>query len=607
MIKKILKSSAALILAVIMAVSAATAAFAATPVIGNSETSSGTVSSGLVITSYRVLGHRGSTQINKGETVDIEVTCKCTGIRTDKVNSIDAVKLVDSFSGTGNAVAEILTSGSSPLEFALTFRSVTYSGTGNTLRFNVGYKGDELELPYESTEVVISECKPYEEKQQTEKPAADIPSPFIILSRGDMDPVAAKKDAVVTVNIKNVGTATMKSPVATFSVSDGLMLNGNSSSIQLSDIPSGAVQTVNVPVRGASEITSANQYISVEMKFLYDTGNATAQGTASDKVVVPVTTTGGASADNPSPNIIITNFGYGGNAVEAGGKFTLSLDFMNTSLYSTVENVVMTVETGENFTIDSATNTYFYRKLPAGGTLTEKVAMQALPGAKTGAQSLEISFKYEYVDNNKRSSSNMSEKISIPVFQKDRFEVTAAGLPTTANAGEELTLSLSYVNKGKSEVSNVEASVVGDVKTMAKVQNLGNFESGKSGTIGFVVTPEKAGKLDFKLRVAYEDANQQQKEKIFDVSLDVQEPVAPPETDMPVEEEPQSGGTVYWIVGAVLVVAAAALFIVKRRRKKALNEVQDFSWDDDAAALDSGDGQKNAIETQTPPERGKDR
>lgn len=601
--KGIIKRAAVIFMAAVLFLTAGAQAFADTTVAIGGETGGGSATSGMVITGYRILdGGRG--QISRGNTVSIEVTLKCTAIDAVDVDRVDAVKLVDSFNGSGGVSSEVLTQGNVPLEFALTFNNITYSGVGNTLKFNIGFKGEKINLPYESSEVVITQCKPYEEKPETEKPNAENPAPFIILSRGDMEPVAAKKDATVTINIKNVGTTTIKNPVATFSTSEGLMMTGSSASVQLSDIPAGSVQAVNVPIRGANEISSASQTISVDMKFLYDNGNATAQGTASDKVAIPVTTTGGAGADNPSPNIIITKFAYGGSSVEAGGKFELELEFTNTSLMNAVENIVMTVETGESFAIDSATNTYFYRRIPAGGSLTEKVAMQALPGAKTGAQAMEISFKYEFIDGTKRSSATMSEKISVPLFQKDRFEVSAQTLPTSATAGEELTLSLSYVNKGKSEVSNVEASVVGDVQTTAKVQNLGNFESGKSGAIGFVVTPTETGKLAFKLRVAYEDANQQLKEKVFDVNLDVAEPVMMPETDMPMEEDEQSGGgVIWWVLGAVLIVGAGVLIILKRRKKAAADEISDFQWDDGAAALNGGE-QDAALSAQN--DHGKD-
>ena len=56
--------------------------------------------------------------------------------------------------------------------------------------------------------------------------------------------------------------------------------------------------------------------------------------------------------------------------------------------------------------------------------------------------------------------------------------------------GEEAEISLAYVNKGKDDIANVEATVVGEgVDTPARTQYLGNITAGTSGNIGFALTP----------------------------------------------------------------------------------------------------------------------
>ena len=54
-------------------------------------------------------------------------------------------------------------------------------------------------------------------------------------------------------------------------------------------------------------------------------------------------------------------------------------------------------------------------------------------------------------------------------------------------------LTLNYVNRGKVEVSNVEATVEGDgVDAAARTQFVGNIAAGSSGNIGFALTPNRA-------------------------------------------------------------------------------------------------------------------
>ena len=176
----------------------------------------------------------------------------------------------------------------------------------------------------------------------------------------------------------------------------------------------------------------------------------------------------GAGADNsveqiagPVPNIIITNFTYGDGSVAVGSTFNLGFTFQNMGKVA-VSNMVVTVDGGENFAISGGTNTFYYDALNAGAALTQTVPMQTLASAKNGAQGIDISFKYEYVDGAARSSNTSDIKISVPVSQPDRFELNDPVVPNIVNAGEETTITMDYVNKGKGDVSNVEASVEGD-------------------------------------------------------------------------------------------------------------------------------------------------
>ena len=53
------------------------------------------------------------------------------------------------------------------------------------------------------------------------------------------------------------------------------------------------------------------------------------------------------------PNIIITNFAYGGDSVAAGADFNLDFTFQNKGQVA-VTNMVVTVDGGESFAIAGA-------------------------------------------------------------------------------------------------------------------------------------------------------------------------------------------------------------------------------------------------------------
>ena len=107
---------------------------------------------------------------------------------------------------------------------------------------------------------------------------------------------------------------------------------------------------------------------------------------------------------SPVPNIIVTNFTYGGDSVAAGADFNLDFTFQNMGQVA-VTNMVITVDGGESFAIAGGTNTFYVDALWGGYAMTQSVPMQALASAKSGAQPVTVNFRYEYVDASARSSS----------------------------------------------------------------------------------------------------------------------------------------------------------------------------------------------------------
>ncbi|WEV66383.1 ABC transporter permease [Bifidobacterium sp. ESL0764] len=293
----------------------------------------------------------------------------------------------------------------------------------------------------------------------------------------------------------------------------------------------------------------------------------------------------------PVPNIIITNFTYGDGSIPVGGNFNLGFTFQNKGQVA-VQNMVVTVDGGDMLTIAGGTNTFYVDFLAAGYSLTETVPMQALADAKTGAQGVSIHFNYEYVENNQRSSASADIKVSVPLSQPDRMQLNAPTIPETTRRGEETTITLAYVNKGKGDVSNLEATLEGEgFKAATPTQYLGNVASGANGSIGYLFTPERTGKLDAKLKVSYEDSNGKPQSKEFPVSLQVEAPAPPPEA-MASQEAHAPNPLPFIIIGVVVLVLIIALIVilVRRHHKKkarlaalADDDDDDDDWDGESA------------------------
>lgn len=305
--------------------------------------------------------------------------------------------------------------------------------------------------------------------------------------------------------------------------------------------------------------------------------NSTSQGSDGDSAPIA----------GPVPNIIITNFAYGGDSVAAGSKFNLDFTFQNKGQVA-VTNMVVTVDGGESFAIAGGTNTFYVDALWAGYAMTQSVPMQALASAKSGAQSVTVNFRYEYVDASARSSSQSDVKISVPISQPDRFEISDPVVPDQVIAGQENTVTMEYVNKGKGDIANVEATMEGEgFDATMKTQYVGNVASGATGTIGYAFTPHASGELKTTLKVTYEDSDGQTKTKEFPLTMSVADA---PAADQPGASDSVEGrggdrglpvpAYVAIAVGVVAVIAAIVLLVRRRRKQKAKKNDIDEDWDD---------------------------
>lgn len=410
--------------------------------------------------------------------------------------------------------------------------------------------------------------------------------PVVLASRSELKkPIAAGETAELTVTFRNMGSTKLLSPLASFTPSESLLIESSTGSTLLPDLEPGKSASVTLKLRALPEISSANQSIQTELKYSYDASGTMTQGDSSDRLTIPAaaasSSPGGESTEAPVPHVVVSDFSFGGESVDAGSDFELRFRFENTGKLP-IENVLMMVDGGESFTISGGTNSFFYSSLAAGAGQEQTLPLQALPGAKSGAQSVSLSFKYEYVDAGKRAAASEDVRLSMPVVQPDRLEISAPQPPESLSVGEEAVLTLPYVNKGKGEIANVEATVEGEgIDTPAKTQYVGNIGAGASGSIGFVFTPQEAGVLPLVIKVTYEDANEKVQTKEFPVELIAEDPSidAILDDEFPQEEPEESGFP--WLpvlggTGAAAFLAAAAAILIRRKRNKP--QETDAAW-----------------------------
>lgn len=532
-------------------------------------------------TSFLITGYRASrSSIYTGDTVDITVYLS----RTDGGNdSIRVVRGLDSFQdGTASAVA----SGQNG-EYTVTFTGLTYTGdSGKQLAFTIYYEGNGGGYQDGNT-VPVRECVPYTEPKPAPEPTPEvIPEPRAVFnSDGTSTSIAAGETKTITVYIQNAGTTAMRDPILTLKSSGSLLIMG-SQDYMLDDIRAGRDTAVTVTVKAPDKIESQMQTIDASLSFYYDNGTQLTGGSASGSVNVLSTVTKDTKDEetiaSPTPIVILSKYNYGGSSVAAGSSTNLSFSFTNTSKTIKIENVMVTVTGGQDLMLNGSTNTFYFESVAASGSKTVTVPMKAAQLISASAQDVKIDVTYEYVDQNARKSGNATLSLSVPLYQPDRFELSEPKTSYTGYVGEETSLTIDYVNKGKSAINNVEATISGDIDTPTAYQRVGTIDGGKNGTIAFAVTPQLEGENQVKIVITYEDSNGNTKERVFEATVEAMayEPTDPGMDD-PGMIDPEPASTFPWKYVIIAGVAAliVLLIVLRIRKKKAKQKAEQALWD----------------------------
>ncbi|MDY5942036.1 MAG: hypothetical protein SPJ28_00500 [Oscillospiraceae bacterium] len=534
-----------------------------------------------MITGYDV----SSSSVAMGD----EVTVTLYLYRTDgKNDSISLIRSVDSFQGDSTYYPQAPSAGKDGTTYTVNLNHLTYTGDdARTLKFTIYYTNKDGEGAYQDGSVIIRECVPYTEPKPEPEPTPEtIPVPRAVFnSDGMVSAIAAGETKVITVYIQNAGTTAMRDPILTLKTSGSLLIMG-SQDYMLDDIRAGRDTAVNVTVKALDKVESQMQTIDASLSFYYDDGTQLTNGSASGSVnVLSAVSNDGQNEDiaSPTPIVILSKYNYGGSSVAAGSGTNLSFSFTNTSKKLAIENVMVTVTGGSDLMLNGSTNTFYFDSVAAGGSKSVTVPMKAAQLISASAQDVQIAVTYEYVDQNARKSGSATLSLSVPLYQPDRFELSEPKTSYTGYVGEETSLTIDYVNKGKSAISNVDATISGDIDSPTPYQRVGTIDGGKNGTIAFAVTPQLEGENQVKIVITYEDSNGNTKERVFEASVEAMayEPVDPGIDDpgMIDPEEPESTFPWKYVIIGAAVVLIILLIVLRARKKKAKQKAEQALWD----------------------------
>lgn len=412
--------------------------------------------------------------------------------------------------------------------------------------------------------------------------------PYLILDKYDYGGTkAANTSFTLSARFKNSGKAVeMKNVVITMEPDEGLVLTDASNKIMLKKLAGGKTVTKNIHLRTANDATTGYKSVNFKITYEYESGGEMKE--AETSAVANISVQGKEENQSAAtPNIMISSYDYG-KKVAAGSEFKLHMEVKNTSAAKDIENIVVSMAMPEDLTIASSSNTFYIRSLSAGAVFDYDIKLQALSTAKAMSSAITLNFVYEYVDGEERKQVTSEEQISIPIYQPDRLSAELAAQESEIYAGNEATVSVAYVNKGKGTLYNVEALIETDADVLESKQNLGNFDAGSNGSIEFYVTAYEPGTLDGTITINYEDENMEVKTVEIPFSYDVFEAEEMEagyyEEDFfgdmgEGEEETDNSGNkkillVILIVLAVIIVIVIIIVIVKKIKKKRQLRIQ---------------------------------
>lgn len=272
-----------------------------------------------------------------------------------------------------------------------------------------------------------------------------------------------------------------------------------------------------------------------------------------------------------TPQLMVSNYSFGGTYVQAGDEFRLDLGMINTSSSHALQNIKVTLESNDGTFIPvRSSNSFYIDQIEQGGMENYSLYLAAKPDAEQKTTSINIAMSYEDTAGNAYTATDV---ISIPVMQETRLVVDDIIAPPELYAGTQNGVSVEFYNMGKTKLNNLQITAEGNFDTMESNRYfVGNMGSGSSDSYDFSFIPRAIGSMAGKIIFTYEDASgdSQQIEKEFSFEI----------MDMPVwEEEPipteeDLGGGIPWLpigIGTVLSAVAAGVVVHRIRHKRKMH------------------------------------
>ncbi|MEG1175592.1 MAG: hypothetical protein RSD62_02995, partial [Ruthenibacterium sp.] len=273
------------------------------------------------------------------------------------------------------------------------------------------------------------------------------------------------------------------------------------------------------------------------------------------------------------PSVMVKNSSYGGANVNAGTAFPLVVTSYNTSKLQGITDVTVSLSLPATITLAGGSNVALHDMVPPSGSFSDTFALQVQNSAETGVANVTIAYSF-YVQGTDAPLTS-TQIITVPITQPDRFSFTSLDIPDEVYAGEENTITLNFVNKGKGILYNLSTEISGNINDPGQNQYIGNLASGTEGSVDFTVKTDGIGPVVGMITVIYEDVNGNEQKRTQEYSFNVIAAPKSEEMPMPDDMNPDgmpSAGMPWWgwllIVGGAAGAGGTVIAVVKKKKAK---------------------------------------
>jgi len=239
---------------------------------------------GLEVTGYSISPATGAIRTGN-EIGPVTVTLFDTRVTSDPSNIVVSLS-TPSFTNQGTISAlGTAAATSAGFSYTVTFSKLRYTGTGNTLSFNIAYDGLTPPVPIGNVNMTIGRCVPW-----TEPTTPDfVATGFVLTSANFGDDVVYAGDQFVlsaTILTTN-GTLPVENVSVTFTPPEQLTLSGGSSVVYVGTMAPNTSRSVSVALMASANIPEGSYSVSIDVSGINEGNPVSAHMTVSIPILQP--------------------------------------------------------------------------------------------------------------------------------------------------------------------------------------------------------------------------------------------------------------------------------------------------------------------------------